>query len=237
VFKSRIYNVKRQALAAFAALCLVLAPFAYGQSSSGVISGRVVDSTDLAILKASVTLANLATGDLRTLETDTSGEFVFTSVQPGTYKLLVKAEGFKNLEKTGVALSSSERLSAGVLRLEVGSITQSIEVKSDVTPVQTVSSERSSLVDANQVTNLMTRGRDIMGLLVILPGVVNDSTGGSSLGVFGSPAAISGTRGNYNGTNVDGISGNTRSGDNMDTPINIDGIAEVKILATNYQAE
>jgi hypothetical protein len=212
-------------------------PLAFGQSSSGVISGRVVDSTDLAVLKASVTLANLATGDIRSLETDASGEFVFTSVQPGTYKLLVKAEGFKNLEKTGLALSSSDRLSAGVLRLEVGSVSQSIEVKSDVTPVQTVSSERSSLVDANQVTNLMTRGRDIMGLLVILPGVVNDSTGGSSLGVFGSPAAISGTRGNYNGTNVDGISGNTRSGDNMDTPINIDGIAEVKILATNYQAE
>src|SRR6266849_4095783 len=219
------------------AACLLLTTIVWGQSSSGVISGRVTDSSGLAVVQSTVTLENTQTRDARSVETAGNGEFLFTSVQPGTYSLLVKAAGFKNLEKTGLSLSSSERLSAGTLRLEIGSVTESIEVKADVTPVQIASSERSALLDAYQVTNLMTRGRDIMGLLVVLPGVVNDSTGGNSLGTFGSPDSISGTRGNYNGMNLDGISGNTRSGDNMETPINIDAIAEVKVLTSNYQAE
>src|SRR5262249_45361343 len=134
-------------------------------------------------------------------------------------------------------LSSSERLSAGDLKLEVGGVSESVEVVADVAKVQTVSSERSGLLDANQVANLMSRGRDVMALLTILPGVVEDGEGGNSLGVFNSPAAMSGTRGIYNGMNIDGISGNTRSGDHLDTPLNMDAISEVKVLMNSYQAE
>jgi hypothetical protein len=83
----------------------------------------------------------------------------------------------------------------------------------------------------------MSRGRDVMALLTILPGVVNDGEGNDSFGVFNSPAAISGTRGVYGGMNMDGISGNTRSGDHLDTPSNMDTVAEVKVLTNTYQAE
>src|SRR5205814_5436090 len=86
-------------------------------------------------------------------------------------------------------------------------------------------------------TNLMSRGRDIMALLTILPGVVQDDEGGQSLGTFKSPAAMSGTRGDYNGMNMDGVSGNPRSGSNLDTPLNMDAISEVKVLQNSYQAE
>src|SRR5262249_42027667 len=71
----------------------------------------------------------------------------------------------------------------------------------------------------------------------ILPGVVQDDEGGQALGTFKSPAAMSGTRGDYNGMNMDGISGNPRSGSNLDTPLNMDAIAEVKVLQNSYQAE
>src|SRR5438552_2337278 len=157
-------------------LSLFLTMITFGQSSSGVISGRISDSSGLSVAQAAVTLENAETRDTRSVSTAATGEFVFTSVQPGAYNLRVKAAGFKNLEKTGLALSSSERLSAGNLILEIGAVTESIEVKAEVTPVQIASSERSALLDSYQVTNLMTRGRDIMGLLVVLPGVVNDTT-------------------------------------------------------------
>jgi hypothetical protein len=219
------------------AACLILATLASAQSSSGVISGRVVDVSGSGIPNASVILTNAQTGAAWPVTTNVTGDFVLTSLQPGTYNLLVKAPGFKNLEKTGLALSASERLSAGTLVPEIGTMAESVEVKADITPVQTSSSERSALIDERQVNLLMTKGRDLMGLLVIMPGVVNDTEGGDKLGTFGSPAAISGTRGYYGGMNVDGISGNTRSGNSMDTPLNIDAVAEVKVLATNYQAE
>jgi hypothetical protein len=214
-----------------------LAAVALAQSSAGTITGRVLDPTGHPVAAATVTLLRPDTGETRTFTTDGLGEFTFTSVQPGVYDLAVKSTGFKQLDKKGLALSASERLGAGDLQLQLGSISESVEVRADPTPVQSVSSERSAVIDSVQVQGLMTRGRDVMGLLTLLPGVVNDGEGNDSFGVFNSPASISGTRGVYGGMNIDGISGNTRSGDHLDTPINMDTVAEVRVLANTYQAE
>src|SRR5215471_10896099 len=216
---------------------LLLAGFALAQSSTGTITGRVLDPTGSPIAAANVTLVRPSTSESRNFNTDAMGVFTFTSVQPGTYDITVKSTGFKQLDKKGLELSASEHLTAGDLQMQLGSLSESVEVRADPTPVQSVSSERSALLDSVQVTNLMTRGRDVMGLLTILPGVVNDSEGNDSFGVFNSPASISGTRGVYGGMNIDGISGNTRSGDHLDTPINMDTVAEVKVLTNTYQAE
>src|SRR6266481_920083 len=222
---------------ALAALCLPFANIARAQSSSGTINGRVLDASGQAVPGEAITLTKQDTGETRTFNSDAAGDFVFTSIQPGTYDLSVKAQGFKNLEKKGLALSASDHLSAGDLRLQVGTVTESVEVKADAAPVQVVSSERSSLLDSSQVTNLMSRGRDVMGLLITLPGVINDGEGSDSFGVANSPAAISGTRGVFGAMNIDGISGNSRSGDHHDSPTNMDTITEGKVLSNTYQAE
>src|SRR5215831_3474853 len=219
------------------ATCALFTCLLTAQSTTGTIDGRVLDQTGQAIPGATVTLTRQETGDIRTFTTEPTGEFVFTSIQPGNYDLSVKAQGFKAFDKKGIALSASDHISAGDLKLQVGSVSESVEVTADTATVQIVSSERSAVLDPTQVTNLMSRGRDVMALLVILPGVVNDGEGNDSFGVFNSPAAISGTRGVYGGMNMDGISVNTRSGDHLDTPTNMDTIAEVKVLLNNYQAE
>jgi hypothetical protein len=217
--------------------CFAMWTFLIPQSTTGTINGRVLDETGQAIPGATISLTRHDTGDLRTFTSESTGEFVFTSIQPGIYDLSVKAQGFKTFEKKGIALSASDHLSAGDLKLQVGSVSEAVEVTAETANVQIVSSERSALLDSKQVTNLMSRGRDVMALLVILPGVVNDGEGNDSFGVFNSPAAISGTRGVYGAMNMDGISGNARSGDHLDTPSNMDTIAEVKVLTNSYQAE
>jgi hypothetical protein len=100
-----------------------------------------------------------------------------------------------------------------------------VEVKASVAEIQSASAERSTLLDAAQVENLTSRGRDVMALLAILPGVVTDGEGSDALGVFNAPGALSGTRGAFSGMNIDGVSGNTRSGDRLDTPLNMDAVA------------
>jgi hypothetical protein len=207
------------------------------QTSSGTISGRVLDGAGAAVPGATVMLTRQDTGETRTFTSEQAGEFVFTALQPGTYRLTVNLQGFKPYEKTGLSLSSSGRLSAGDVTLEVGPISESVEVKADLAQVQVVSSERSALLDSGQVTNMMSLGRDVMALLAILPGVVQDGHGNEALGVFNAPAAMSGTRGVYSAMNIDGVSGNTRGGDHLDTPVNMDAIAEVKVLVNSYQAE
>ena len=220
------------------AIALLVALPALGRAqSSGTISGRVLDTTGQTIPGATVALTRRDTRDTRTFTTPLTGEFVFASLEPGIYDLRVDLQGFKRYEQRGLSLSASDRLSAGDLKLEVGGVSESVEVRATVSPLQSVSSERSAVIDSNQVINLMSRGRDVMALLAILPGVVDDGDGADALGVFNSPASTSGTRGIYNGMNIDGVSGNVRSGDHIDNPINMDAVAEVKVLMNSYQAE
>ena len=228
---------RRLALVVSVAVLVGVAGRASAQSSSGTISGRVLDTQGESVPGATVTLIKSDTRERRTFTTDQSGAFVFTALQPGVYDLGADLQGFKHVDKKGLALSASDRLSAGDLRLEVGGVSESVEVRAVASPLQSVSSERSAVLDSDQVNNLMSRGRDVMALLTILPGVVEDNEGSDALGVFNSPASISGTRGIYNGMNVDGISGNVRSGDHIDNPVNMDAVAEVKVLMNSYQAE
>ena len=197
----------RTPLLAIGLLVTFVGPAA-AQSSSGTISGRVLDAQGQAVPGATATLTRRDTHDTRTFPSDQAGEFVFTSIQPGVYDLAVDLQGFKHYEKTGLTLSASDRLSAGDVTLEVGGISESVHVRAEVSPMQSVSSERSAVLDSDQVKNLMSRGRDVMALLTILPGVVEDGEGADALGVFNSPASVSGTRGIFNGMNIDGISGN-----------------------------
>src|SRR5260370_3068591 len=231
--------MKRQfvALTAILAVCFSLINIAGAQSSSGDIYGRVLDSNSDVIPNAEVTLTNQQTGDTRAAKTGNLGDFIFATLQQDAYTVLVKAQGFKELEKKALNLSVSERVSTGDLRLALGSVKETVTVEANATPVQTNSGERSALLDSTQVTNLMSRGRDIMALLDVLPGVVEDSEGSDSLGTFKSPAAMSGTRGDYNGMNMDGISATPRSASNLDTPLNMDAISEVKVLQNSYHAE
>lgn len=206
------------------------------QTSSGTISGRVVDPSGAAVPGAEVRLVNQATNAARVLTTTESGDFVITEVQPGTFTLTVKAAGFKQHEQKDLHLSASDRISTGDLLLQVGAVSEVVEVRAEGAQVQTASGEQSSLLDSKQITDLMSRGRDVMSLLQILPGVVNDSTGGDTLGQFSTPT-MQGMRNNYNALNIDGISGNTARGQTAESPINMDAIAEVKVLTNSYTAE
>jgi hypothetical protein len=153
-------------------VCVLFVSAAFAQSSSGTITGRVLDTSGNSVPNATVTLIKHDTREVRTFSTPPTGDFVFTTLQPGPYRLSVKAAGFKLLEKTDLQLTASERLSAGDLALQIGTVTEVVKVTAEATPVQTASSERSALIDSNQVANLTTRGRDVFGLLATLPGVV-----------------------------------------------------------------
>src|SRR5581483_7904900 len=199
------------------AVCFLFVTFAVAQSSSGDIYGRVVDSNGDVVPNADVTLTNQQTGDTRVVKTGNLGDFIFATLQPGTYTVLIKAQGFKELEKRDLNLSASERLSAGELRLALGSVKEEVTVEANATPVQTNSGERSALLDSTQVENLMSRGRDLLALLDILPGVVNDNEGAESIGELRAPESVSGTRGVYSTMNMDGVSGNTVNGGRLST--------------------
>jgi hypothetical protein len=208
---------------------------ARSQTISGVISGRVVDSSGAIIPGAAVKLVQQNTGVTVTARSLSDGNFIFPAVQPGTYFLDVEAPGFKSLVKRNLVLTANERLSAGNLVMQVGSVTQSVTVTAAVTPVNTTSAETSGDLDVHQLDSELAEGRDFMAMLRTIPGVAWDN-GGGSLGSASTPY-INGTRNVYNSATLDGVSGAPRPGQHMDTPPNLDAIAEVKVLTAGYQAE
>lgn len=207
---------------------------ASAQSSSGVINGRLVDQSGAAVVHAQVQLVNQATGVVVKTKVQPQGTFLFLDVQPGDYTVSVTSPGYKTFEKKNLRLSSQERLNAGTLTLEVGEVTQAIEVSAANTPVQTTSSEISGELDTHQLDNLLSVGRDFMSMLKTVPGVVGG--GDSSLGTSGTPT-INGQRNVMNSSTVDGVSGGPRGGDKVDTPLNLDAIQEVKVQTSNFAPE
>ena len=123
----------------FALLLILAALTAHSQQVTGSISGSVRDTTDASVAAASLSLISVATGAARRLLTDETGNFVISSVDPGEYRLTVRAPGFKTFERKGVILSASERLSVGVLSLELGSVEERVTVTAEGAAVQTVS--------------------------------------------------------------------------------------------------
>ena len=136
-----------------------------------------------------------------------------------------------------MTLSASERLSAGTLTLEIGSLTEAVTVTAEVTTVQTASQERSAMLNDKQMSLLSTPGRDYLNMLKMLPGVAfPDSNGASTLGAVGVPM-INGGRTDYSAVNVDGVVANNRGLGTTENEMNLDAVAEVKVLMGNYQAE
>jgi hypothetical protein len=214
-----------------------LLPLALGQTVSGVITGTVKDQTDAVIVGASLTLTNEATGARRTATTNEVGLYTFNSVQPGPYTLQVEQSGFKTFRRTSINLTANERLPIDV-KLELGTTAETLRVEAQGATVQTVSAERSGTVTAAQLETLQLKGRDFMGLLKLVPGVVDTNLRESPTNNSLSGVNIQGGReGSYNLT-LDGITNlDTGSSTGPYFEPSMDSIAEVKVLLTNYQAE
>jgi hypothetical protein len=223
--------------AAAAGLALVSSQVSFCQTITGVISGTVVDTSRSVIPGAKITLINEETRVDRTTTTESTGNFVFTAVLPGRYTVSVEAQGFKRLEKTNLIITATERLSAGELVLDVGGVAESVTVTSQGTPVQVASQERSAVLTNTQMSMLMSRSRDFVSLLRVLPGVVPTSSDPDTLTRSQTPI-IQGVRNGFNNFNIDGLMGNDLgSPEWLGSPMTLDSVAEVKVLMNNYQAE
>src|SRR5216684_782844 len=198
--------MKRKIAFALLPLVLLLAP-AFPQAITGSISGSVRDSTGSAVANAAAKLVNVATNVDRRTVTNEAGDFVFSGMDPGEYRLDVQAPGFKTFERTGIMLTASERLSVGALGLELGNVEERVTVAAQGAAVQTVSAERSAAITGSQVENLLIYGRSITSLVALAPGVV-DPIGAASRNLGGGNATnfnVLGNRAAENNFTVDGV--------------------------------
>lgn len=220
-------------------LLLGLPLLAVAQTTSGQISGSAVDSSGRVLVGAAITLRNEGTGDMRATITKETGDFVFPALVPGTYALKAELDGFSPTERTGIVLTANERRALGNIALSVATLAEVVSVRAQAVAVQTSSSENSELLSTHQIEQLQSKGRDIVALLRVMPGV-SASTDNAALGdTFGtSTPNIAGTRNRMNTFTLDGQTGSDADlVDRFNGATSMDAIAEVKVLLNNYQAE
>ncbi len=190
------------------ALAFALAPAASAQLVQGSVTGNVTDSTQAAIPGAAVTLSNEGTGVTRSLEANEFGSFTFQSIDPGLYTLEVKTEGFQAHRQTGVTVAANSVARVDVA-LEIGQVTETIEVQAAAATLQTESAVVRQQVTEKTLKNMpVPLGRNYQMLFVTLPGF-SPPQNAHSVPTNPSRAvrfSVNGTSRSNNNTRIDGAS-------------------------------
>jgi hypothetical protein len=213
--------------------------------------GRVLDITEGAIAQAAVTVVNEETGFRRLTESDPSGRYIVASLQPGSYKITVRKDGFRTLMRFGVKLAPGTAARADFV-LPVGSVEETITVVGTAPLLTHDDGSAGTNLERSEFERLPLNGRGLLTLLEMSPGTnVIPATRGDA-GQF----TASGQRANANYFTVDGVSANngvTAGGlpaqssggtlpalsafGSMDSLISLEAVQEMKVTTSSSVAE
>jgi hypothetical protein len=206
--------------------------------AAGEIAGKVADPTGAVIPGVEVTALNTQTGASRTALSSESGIYRIPLLPPGRYSVRASLTGFKTGVREGVTLTVGE-VNHIDIRLEVGSISETVTVSGEAPVVNTEQGRVSTLVDAKRIADLPLNGRNIYQLMQIAPGTVNvtntitePGTGQGGL----STTSVNGGRVNFNGFWLDGVGNKGLSGGTNLDP-SVDSIQEFRMETLNFSAE
>ena len=216
--------LRRSAVSWIAAWTVTVLP-ASAQITTATVSGSVRDTQGAVVPGATVTLVNAARGTTTETQTNADGDFVFPNVTAATYVVRVTMDGFKTLERPGVVVSPGDRLAVPTLTIEVGALAETVTVQGVAPVIQASSGERSFTVAREAVENLPIANRGFASLASLAPGVASGN----------NPGRIGG--GGQNNIMMDGISTMDTGNNGILLQMNVESIAEVKVLTSSYQAE
>jgi len=184
-------------------VAIALSGMCLAQSESATLSGRVTDPGGSAVVGAQVVLTNVETNVESRTKTNNAGLYVFVGVHPGKYRVAAGATGFRVLIKEGLVLHVQDELAEN-FALTLGTLSETVTVIADATPVNTTDATVSTVVDRNFAENLPMNGRSFQSLIQLTPGVVTVPSNANDPGQF----SINGQRADANYWMVDGVSAN-----------------------------
>jgi len=169
-------------------LFLCVPAFAQGEAANARLDGTVEDPNGASVPGAKVTLANRDTGFTREFNTTEAGQFTFTLIPPGRYELSVEKAGFNIYRQTNIVLAVGQASTLNP-RLELGAVTQTVEVEGAAPVLNTGSSDVGSEVSSKQAVELPLNIRNVFGL-VQLDSSVNNSQQNQALNPPGSQGNV-----------------------------------------------
>jgi Carboxypeptidase regulatory-like domain len=226
-------------MALMVALAMLPCP-ALGQTTTGRLLGRVADPTGAVVADVTVTLTNQATGVSRSRPTNSSGDYNFVEVPPGTYSVTFEATGFKRNVQKDVIIDVNQVVTLNST-LQVGQTQEVVEVTSEAPQVDTTSTQLGAVINDRSVNELPLNTRDTYQFLQLQPGVMGQLGNGNGSLFFGSQdvgsVSVNGGRTRANNFSVNG-------GDANDQFVNLptiqptpDSIDEFRVITNTFDAE
>lgn len=177
---------------------LLCATLANGQRTTATLFGVVQDPSGAAVPGAKVSVTNEGTNATLAVESDQRGDFTITFLPPGRYRLAVEATGFRSYAQSGLTLEAG-RQSQLTVSLEVGNLSEKIDVTGEAPLVENASSSQTAHISRLQLSELPQGRRDFTSLLGLETGFRPGrqglfqfnglASGGSSVTVDGVDAA------------------------------------------------
>jgi outer membrane receptor protein involved in Fe transport len=229
--------MKMYRYSALVLLCLSLAAAALAQETTGTLIGRLEDPQGLAL--PGVTITVTGPQGAKTVVSDADGTYRLPFLTPGLYDVRAELQGFKTVEQRGVTVSLGQTTTAN-LQLEVGGLTETVQVTASTAVVDTTSTTTGAVLSSDMLQRVPV-GRRFTDALYLAPGVSSSGSAGAA-----NPS-VSGSTGLDNLYVVDGVNiTNTGYGavgsysivfGSLGTGTPFDFVQEVQVKTGGYEAE
>lgn len=207
------------------------------QEGTSTLRGTVTDPNGAVVPNATVSLANQETGiNRRTTTTNSSGDYVFTSLTPGLYRVTVEGTGFKKAIKENVRLNVGESQEFN-FSMEVGGSSETVVITAEEPLVETSSSKIGGNITQDELIELPSINRNFIGFVGLVPGVVPNISTES----FGSDAvSVNGQDPRYNNYLLDSANNNDdvigqRAG--SQARVALEAVQEFQVQTNQFDAE
>jgi len=208
-------------------------------ANTALVLGIVTDAASGVVPDAAVSLTNTATNETKTATTNSSGQYAFPNMAPGSYMLKISKTGFATTTFSNIQLNVTKSYTYDV-KLEVSSGKEIVEVTAGaVAELQTTDAVVGNVIGGEVLSRLPTLNRDATELLTLQPGSTPyDST---QVGFGNSGGTIAGARSDQNTVILDGIdiTDNSLGGGGLNTPIipvGVESVDEFRVATTNTNA-
>jgi Carboxypeptidase regulatory-like domain/TonB dependent receptor len=219
----------------FVALLGLSAGMAYGQAISGNVVGTVTDPSGAVVANADVTATNVGTGAMVGTKTNSTGEYHFENLPVGTYKITVKAAGFRTyVEQMDVELNRTETRNVS---LTPGATSETVEVSGAPPTIDTTTAQLQTTYDTQYsqdlgLTSAGGTGGGVLNLSLLNPGVTN----ASSLGLGMGPS-VGGQRPRDNNFTVEGVDNNSKTVTGSLITIPPEAVENFTLLSNQFNAD
>ena len=230
-------------LTAALAICasLTLGGTRLAAQTDAMLEGTITDPQDRAVAGVEIRVAQVATGAVRDVLTDSGGRYSVAGLQPGAYIVSIEHPGFRPVEAGGIELTSG-RVGRFDVRLQLGTGQDTVQVIAELPLVSTNAADWGGLVPEANLRDLPLNGRDLFELSALEPGATLPASARTGLAQgIGRQISVLGARPNQNSFQLDGVYVNDAASASPASAagnvLGLEMVREVHLVTNPYSAE